>query len=182
MKTDTIDIGLYLIFAIFGFLVKFALERYSKHKDSVRLEGWKLELSNLEAKLSQFYWPLHCRLKRGSIAWEAENFRKKIKTEDGEKFAQTFDETVIVANHEQTREIIQSEFHHFGGDKELVSALIKLLHHIDVYLALRKSGSRNDPIWVGQPWPTGVENLIESNLHKYQKQYDQLLEKARQPL
>lgn len=175
MRTDSIDLVTYLAFIIIGFLIKFFLERYSKHKDAIRFESWKLEISNLEEKLSQFYWPIHCRIKRGSIAWKSGNFRRSIKTKDGKKFALMFDELIIIKNHEETRDIIQRNFHHFGGEPNMEEALIKLLHHIDVYLSLRKAGSQNDPVWVDQPWPKEVETLIEVNLHKLQKRYNRLL-------
>lgn len=130
MKTDPVDLAIYLGFAVLGFLAKFLLEHYSKHKDSVRFESWRLEVNNLEQKLSQFYWPIYCRLKRGDIAWDSENFRKHSQSEEGKKFALTFDEEVITRNHEETRDIIQNNFHHFGGDKKLEAELIRLLHHI----------------------------------------------------
>lgn len=182
MSTEPINLFLYLGFTVFGFLAKFFFERYSKHKDSVRIESWRLEVANLEQKLSQFYWPIHCRLERGAIAWESENFRSHGEGEGKEKFVSIFDQEVIVRNHEETREIIQSNFHHFGGDKNLEAELIKLLHHIDVYLSLRSSGSNNDPVWVGQPWPKEINKLIKQNLHEFQRRYDALLNYARSPL
>lgn len=177
MRAEPVDLLVYLGFAVLGFVSKFLLERYSKHKDAVRLESWRLEVANLEQKLSQFFWPLHCRLKRGDIAWESENFRTH--DIDKQKFVAAFDQEVIIQNHHETREIIQSNFHHFGGDKELEAELIKLLHHIDIYLALRSSGSQNDPIWVGKPWPNEINGLIEAHLHDYQARYDSLLEQAK---
>lgn len=180
MTTEPDDLVTYLGFAIAGFLAKFLLERYSKHKDAVRLESWRLEVANLEQKLSQFFWPLHCRLQRGDIAWRSANFREHNK--DKEQFVSVFDQEIIVKNHEETREIIQNNFHHFGGNKRLEAELIKLLHHIDVYLSLRSSGSQNDPIWVGQPWPDEINKLIEENLHKLQARYDALLSQAKNPL
>lgn len=180
MRAEPVDLLVYLGFAVLGFVSKFLLERYSKHKDAVRLESWRLEVANLEQKLSQFFWPLHCRLKRGAIAWESENFRSHDK--DKQKFVSTFDQEVIIQNHHETREIIQSNFHHFGGDKGLEAELIKLLHHIDIYLSLRSSGSQNDPIWVGQPWPNEINRLIEEHLHDLQTRYDTLLRQAKNPL
>ena len=178
MNTENVDLGLYLAFAILGFLLKFALERYSKHKDEIRLQAWQLDVAAHEQKLSQFYWPIYCRLKRGSIAWKSENFRREANTKAGQEFGESFDKLVIVRNHEETREIIQKNFHHFGGDETLELALIKLLHHIDVYLSLRAAGSKNDPIWVGQPWPNEIELLIEKKLHALQENYDKLLAAA----
>ncbi len=180
LRMESLDIALYLVFTILGFLAKFLLERYSKHKDAVRLESWRLEVANLEQKLSQLFWPLHCRLQRGAIAWESENFRGHGK--DKENFVSTFDQEVIIRNHEETRDIIQSNFHHFGGDRRLEAELIKLLHHIDVYLSLRSSGSQNDPISVDQPWPDEINGLIEENLHNLQARYDALLSRAKTPL
>ena len=179
MSTAPVDIALYLGFAIIGFLAKFLFERYSKHKDAVRFESWRLEVANLEQKLSQFYWPVHCRLQSGTIAWESRNFRGRDK--DKEKFVAVFDQEIIIKNHQETRDIIQANFHHFGGDKRLEAELIKLLHHIDVYLALRSSDSQNDPIWVGQPWPDEINNLIQASLHDLQSRYDSLLAKAQSP-
>lgn len=182
MRAEPIELLVYLGFAVLGYMAKFLLERYSKHKDAVRLESWRLEVVNLEQKLSQLFWPLYCRLKRGDIAWESDNFRRHHKEKDKEKFASAFDQEVIIQNHIETREIIQSNFHHFGGDKELEAELIKLLHHIDVYLALRSSGYQNDPIWLGQPWPKNIGRLIEEHLHKLQARYDALLKQAKYPL
>lgn len=181
MSSDPFDIATNLGFAALGFLTKFLIERYARHRDAVRFESWRLEVASLEQKLSQFYWPIYCRLLRGAIAWKSGNFRKETDTEDGKNFIAAFDLDVVVRNHEETRDIIQANFHHFGGDKKLEAALVKLLHHIDVYLALRASGSKNDPIWVGQPWPYEIETLIEENLHKLQTRYDQLLSLARNP-
>ena len=81
-------------------------------------------------------------------------------------------------NHHETREIIQKNFHHFDGDKELESALIQLLHHIDVYLSLRSAGLSQDPIWVNQEWPDPIADLIEVRLHVLQSRYDTLLKKS----
>lgn len=180
MKAEPVDLLVYLGFTLLGFISKFILERYSKHKDAVRLESWRLEVANLEKKLSSLFWPLHCRLKRGDIAWKTENFRSHNKDKEG--FVSAFDQEVIMQNHRETREIIQNNFHHFGGDKELEEELIKLLHHIDVYLSLRSSGFQNDPIWVGQPWPTQINSLIEKHLHTLQARYDALLRQAKNPL
>lgn len=180
MRAEPVDLVIYLGFAVLGFLTKFLLERYSKHKDAVRLESWRLEVANLEQKLSQLFWPLQCRLKRGEIAWDSENFRGH--DNDKEKFVSAFDQEVIIQNHRETRDIIQNNFHHFGGDKELETELIKLLHHIDIYLSLRSSDSQNDPIWVGQPWPTHINRLVQEHLHDHQERYDALLRQAKNPL
>jgi len=179
MSIEIANVPLYLLFTGLGFLLKFAFDRYAEHKDSVRFEAWKVQANNLEARLSKFYWPLHCRLQRGSMAWESDNHRSNKLGKDKDRFAKSFDEGVIIQNHKETRKIIQDNFHLYGGDYEIEEKLIRLLHHIDIYLSLRDSGIEDiDPMWLGEPWPQDIESLIEQKLHKLQRDYDTHLAKA----
>lgn len=178
MKTDTIDLTLYLFFVIAGFILRLGFENYSKHKNATRLEAWRLKVKELEDRLSLFFWPLYFRLKRGEEAWKSNNLRTDENDSQKKLLADSFDKEVIIENHRETKEIIQKYYYLAGGDKELEESIIVLLHHIDIYIALRKADLWQDPIWVGAPFPEDVVALIEKRLQKHQNEYEDVLSQA----
>lgn len=178
MNTGPVDLLTYLGFTATGFLIKFFLDHYVR----TRHESLRRSIETIERKLSEFYWPLYCRLRRGSVAWKSENLRAHDGSPERTALQKIFDENIIINNHEETRDIIQNNFFHFGGDKQLESALIRLLHHIDIYLSLRHADLPHDPIWVGEPWPDEAEQLLEKKLHKLQTEYDILTRKLGSPI
>jgi len=179
MRTEPVDLIFYVIFGIVGFGLRVAFESYNKHKNATRLDAWRINVKELEDRLSLFFWPLFFRLKRGDEAWKSNNLRSDTDDPQRKQLADTFDAVVIMENHKETKEIIQKYYYLAGGDKKLEQAILGLLHHIDVYISLREAGLEHDPIWVGSGFPDEIVELVEERLYEHQASYDQMLKDAK---
>jgi hypothetical protein len=166
-------------FGAMGYGLRTVWDSYNKHWDTIRIEVWKIRASQLEQRLSRFFWPVYLRLQRDNVVWRRilDRFEHvNPSDEERRKIAFELENTVIIPNHLETVKIIQSAIHLADVDKELEALLMAYLRHVDVYTSIRSAGIRaKDPINFGEAWPKGLFAAVEQRLVACQREYEELL-------
>ncbi|MGD1899304.1 MAG: hypothetical protein ACFB16_20445 [Phormidesmis sp.] len=127
----------------------------------------------LERQLSEFYWPIYIRLEKDNLIWE-----KVFDQNSGVDPAvqKTLETTHILPNHQEVMEILSNKIHLARAREPLAKALSDYIRHIAVYQAIRQAGIHDrDPLQFGEPYPTEIFKLIESEKNRLQAEYDRLL-------
>jgi hypothetical protein len=172
-----------------GFLVKAVWDSYFGYRDRVRMEVWRLRTSELEQRLSQFYWPLHMRLKHDDLVWQTvyrhlrpdnrnpvPEWVNKFSKEEQAALALKIEQDILMANHQKTAEIIRGNIHRANTDDEFENYLARYMRHVDTYASLRAAGITSaNPRDVGEPFPNGLSAAVEKRLRQYQQEYENLL-------
>jgi hypothetical protein len=153
------------------------------------METWKIRTTELEQRLSQFYWPLYMRFQRDDLVWEkvfhdlrpkdgrvSPDWVAKVSDEDRQKLAQEIEEKVLVPNHAEAASIIRSGLYRANADQEFEDLLARYLRHVDAYASLRSAGIRDvTPTHIGEPYPNGLSEAVSKRLRKYQAEYEAML-------
>ena len=159
-----------------GIALKTAWSAWVDNKKAIELEIWKARINELEKRLSHFYWPIYIRLQRDNVVWTKILDRENQSNMDIQKLAHQIEQGVLLPNHTEIIKIIESNVHLAGLDKEFEVQLLAYLRHIDVYRSIRTVGIIDkDPIYFGEPYPTGFFDLIEKRLLKFQREYEDVL-------
>lgn len=184
------DVTLWsIVSAAFGFGAKALWDSYVGFRDDVRLESWKIRADELEKRLSQFYWPLYARLQRDEVIWQKVFYdlrslstRQKpgwvalLSDAEQQKLRKEIETQVLIPNHAEAAAIIKSAMHLANADPQFEELLVRYVRHVDVYTSLRSVGSNLNPIDVGEEFPTGLTQAVQERLHKYQREYEALLQ------
>jgi len=165
------------VFAAAGYLSRLAVDKYASHRSSITLDLWRAKTEELERRLSEFYWPIYIRLQRDNTIWQKVLFKHKEHNPDDEELrniAIQIEREIIIPNHLEIVEIIESNVHLSNMDAELENLILKYLRHVDVYSSTRACGILDkDPIAYGEPWPEGFFEAIEQRLRVCQGEYDE---------
>ena len=161
---DKLAIGILLI--LVGYFINKFLEKF-KANQALRNEFIKqrslARQQLIEKQLSEFYWPVYIRLQKDNIIWrrildrenEDDDFKRKVGTE--------IENGVILPNHEEIVEIIESKIHLTRTDNDLIDALLKYIKHVAVYKANRAAGYEDlIPIHLQEPWPKNLGSIGDS--------------------
>ena len=158
-----------------GVMAKTLWDRYADKRKSIELDLWKVRVEEVETRLREFLWPIYLRLQRDNVVWEKILHRESDDSEK-QRVAHQIEADVVLPNHLEIISLIESGMHFVRGDKELESALLAYMRHIDVYRSIRAAGIREkDPIYFGEPYPQDFFRVIEDRVKKQQKKYDDIL-------
>lgn len=139
-------------------------------------------LRYLEEQLSKFYWPFYTRLMRDNALWPHVEHRFG-NDPDKARIAQKLEAEVTLPNHAAMVQILESNLHLAAGEPEVLDQVQRYIRHVAVYQAIRSAGIEDqDPIAHGEPWPGNLFPIIEARTLALQKEYNSLLEEARQLL
>jgi hypothetical protein len=130
-------------------------------------------------QLSEFYWPIYIRLQKDNAIWERV-FLKGSPNQFPKEIARSLEINSILPNHEEVVNIIQTKFYLAEKDDTLEALPIQYARHIAVYRAMRSSPhyDEQDPISLGEPWPSDLFEIFTQRLLKVQHEYDTLLVKT----
>ncbi|KQT17091.1 hypothetical protein ASG31_12130 [Chryseobacterium sp. Leaf404] len=139
------------------------------------------KLSFLERQLSEFYWPIYIRLQKDTILFEkipnffSDHNTLPIETND------YLENEVILKNHNEIVEIIESKFHLAEADEILSNEFLKYIKHVTTYQAIRKISHFNhrNPIDFNEPYPPNFNDIFAENLKKIQTKYNNLVEEIK---
>jgi hypothetical protein len=173
-----------------GIAAKSLWDSYVGWRNNTRLEKWKIRVTQLEGRLSNFYWPLYIRLLRDDNVWTkvfidlrpggthsraiwVDNIPKDRRA----SLSEQIQDSILVPNHVEAVRIITSNMHRAGNnDPEFTALLLKYIRHVDVYESLRSAKLNDvDPIDVGESYPEGLSAAVAARLKAYQDEYDALL-------
>jgi hypothetical protein len=169
------------ISAAIGVGLKSVWDRFFKYHDDVRFGSWKLRTEELESRLSKFYWPLYVRLQRDNVVWNKilHRFDQEKENDDKRKIAFEIESSIIIPNHKEIVNIIENGIYLANLDAELEEQIMIYLRHVDVYTSARAVGILDkDPVYFGEPWPSGLFDIVKDRLNRYQSEYDSLLRDA----
>src|ERR1019366_6344748 len=105
-----LEVVLGLIAAAAGAVAKSAFDAWAGKKKEIELEAWRLKLTTLQQRLSEFYWPLYLRLQRDNIVW-TRILARNDSDETKRKIAHEIEESVILPNHREAIGIIERGIH-----------------------------------------------------------------------
>ena len=166
------------------------LEQFKNHLDE-SLEAIKGRIGTEEAaqrlrfekvldfrsrQLSEFYWPIYIRLQKDNAVWErvlggsADRFSEEIGTD--------IEKNVLLPNHDEIVQIIQTKYYLAEKDDVLEAALLKYIRHIAVYHALRSTKEKKNPIDLNEPYPSEFYPLFKARLEDVQRKYEELLKRS----
>jgi hypothetical protein len=154
------------------------LERLKGNLENDLLKDKRLrKLTYLEKQLSEFYWPIFIRLQKDNVLWErVPNFFDNSNSLPQET-NDYLEKEVLLRNHEEIGQIIESNFHLAEADSELSQEIFKYIRHVTVYLAIRKVNNfrKLNPIDFNEPFPPNFISLFNSKLSEIQNSYNDLV-------
>lgn len=167
-----------IISAAVGFMSKSLWQAYIDRKKDIEKSNRDKKISNLEAQLSDFYWPIYLRLQKDNVVWR-KILDRESDDEDKRKTGYEIEKSILLPNHEEIVRIIEGNIHRARPDKELESQLLQYLRHVSVYQSIRNAGIVDkDPIYFEEPWPGELFRLIEEKTHELQQDYDRLISES----
>lgn len=127
-------------------------------------------------QLNEFYWPIYIHLQKDNAIWERVfgGSTDRLSPDIGEDI----ERNVILPNHDEIVQIIQTKFYLAERDEALEAALLKYIRHVAVYHALRSTKQKSDPLQVNEPYPSGLYPLLKARLDDVQHKYDELLRRS----
>lgn len=138
----------------------------------------KSSLDFKSQQLNEFYWPIYSRLQKDNAIWDR-ILDKRSSDARLKSIAREIESRVVLPNHDEIVQIIQTKIHLSQADPELQRALMQYVRHVAVYKAMRASGDDDRfPIALGEVWPKELFGLIESKTRKLQDELDAMLAKA----
>ncbi|NQD94535.1 hypothetical protein HP532_17975 [Pseudomonas sp. CrR25] len=159
-----------------GVALKIAWSAWIDKQKDIELEIWKVRASELEKRLSQFYWPIYLRLQRDNVVWEKILDRENPSDAERQKLAFQIEQGVLLPNHAEIVEIIESSIHLAVLDTEFETQILAYLRHLDVYRSIRAIGiTDKDPTYFGEPYPRNFFKMVEERLFKFQNEYEEIL-------
>ncbi len=178
--------GIGTIGMAIGAAIKTFFDNYMSQRKEIGTETWKIRVSTLEKRLSEFYWPLYMCLQRDKLMWEKAfafrpgsskpNWARNLAEKDYLKFSLEVENDIIIPNHKSAVEIIRSKMHIANADEELKELLDRYVRHVDAYVCLRSARiTGNDPVDVEEEYPNELLEAVKKRLLLYQKNYDDLL-------
>lgn len=174
--SDVVVLLISLISTISGVVLKTAWSAWVDKKKSIELEVWKIRASELEKRLSQFYWPIYLRLQRDNVIWMRILERENTTNSERQKLAFQIEDGILLKNHAEIVKIIESSIHLAALDKDFEVQLLAYLRHIDIYQSIRIIGIKDkDPIDFEEPYPPGFFEAVEKRLLTFQNEYEELL-------
>lgn len=170
------EILIALISAASGFGVKALWQAHVDRQKEIESETWKIRVSELEQRLSKFYWPIYLRLQKDNVVWEKILERKNDLDIDKKKLAYQIEKDVLLPNHSEILEIIESNIHLAKPDSEFEKKILMYIRHVNVYKALRSADIWDkDPIYFEEPYPHGFFESLETHLKSLQNEYDEII-------
>jgi len=161
------------ILAIGGVIVKVVWDKLMARQEELARIRRDKKIQLLERQLSEFYWPIYIRLEKDNLIWE-----KVFSKDSGVDPAvqKTLENSHILPNHQEVMDILGSKIHLARAKAPLSEALSAYIRHITVYQAIRQAGiCDRDPLQFGEPYPTEIFELIETEKNRLQAEYDRLL-------
>ena len=173
---DIMDIIIVIISAASGFGAKTVWQAYITRKKELESETWKIRTSELEQRLSKFYWPIYLRLQKDNVIWEKFLERNNDLDIDKKKLAYQIEKDVLLPNHNEILEIIESNIHLAKPDIDFEKKILMYIRHVNVYSAIRSADIRDkDPKDFEEPYPNGFFEDVESHLNSLQSEYDKVI-------
>jgi len=125
-------------------------------------------------QLSEFYWPIYIRLQKDNAVWQ------RVLGEASDRFSTEIgaeiERNVILPNHDEIAQIIQTKFHLAQKDDKLEQSLLQYIRHVAVYRALRSAKQKLNPIDVNEPFPPDLFDQLTGRLLQVQREYERFLE------
>jgi hypothetical protein len=165
-----------LISAASGFAVKSLWQAYVDRKIEIESEMWKRRVSELEQRLSKFYWPIYLRLQKDNVVWEKILERSNDLDMDRKKLGYQIEKDVLLPNHIEILEIIEKNIHLAKPDQDFEQQIMQYIRHVDVYRAIRAAGIFDkDPLHFNEPYPHGLFEAVKLRVQILQSEYDAVL-------
>lgn len=165
---DALVVLTVLISGACGVAIKAAWNAWVDKKKIIELETWKIRVTELEKRLSQFYWPVYIRLQRDNVVWQKILDRENQSDTERQQLAFQIEQGVLLPNHAEIVKIIESNIHLAALDKEFEAQVLAYLRHIDVYRSIRTVGIQDkDPVYFGEPYPKEFFHTLEKRLMKF---------------
>jgi hypothetical protein len=145
----------------------------TQYEDSLAIidNNRKSNLDYISRQLSEFYWPIYYRLQKNNSVYNmmSNNFI-------GEKI----DTSIILKNHLEILDILQSKFYLAQPDSALADAIANYIKHVSVYSVLRAGNYRSYPDEYkkaypqdfGANYPNQLFSLIQERTFRLQYTYD----------
>ena len=110
--TDKLAVGGLLLLA--GFIINKAIEKFKYAealKNEITKQRFVTRLQLLERQLADFYWPIYLRLEKDNVIWERILDQEREDNESLKKIGEFIEKDVIIPNHEEIVDIIESKIH-----------------------------------------------------------------------
>lgn len=144
-----------------------------QERDSLALNK---RVERLERQLSEFFWPVYLRLQKDNAVWEKILDKNKGDDELRQAVGHEIEKNTILPNHDEIVSIIESKAYLAEPDQKLSQLLQQYLRHVAVYKSMRSAGCYDkDPIYLSEPWPSELFEVIETRTLALQKQYESYL-------
>ncbi|MER2249541.1 hypothetical protein ABS772_06380 [Methylorubrum podarium] len=138
----------------------------------------KSSLDFKSQQLNEFYWPIYSRLQKDNAVWNR-ILDKRSSDERLKNIAKEIESRVVLPNHDEIVQIIQTKIHLAQASPELQKALMQYVRHVAVYRAMRAAGDDDRfPIALGEVWPDELFVLVERKTKQLQGELDIMLAKA----
>ncbi|PSN14248.1 hypothetical protein C7293_12550 [filamentous cyanobacterium CCT1] len=176
---DKLAVGGLLLLA--GFIINKAIEKFKSAealKNEIAKQRFATRLQLLERQLADFYWPIYLRLEKDNVIWKR-ILDQEIEDNDSlKKIGEFIEKDIIIPNHEEIIDIIESKIHLAQLDEDLSESLFLYINHVAVYKAAKAanlSGLHSTQRDLLPPWPKKLYPEIAKRTQALQDEYNNLL-------
>jgi len=132
-------------------------------------ELYKERLEFVTSQLQAFYWPIKIRLEKNNAVYDMLS---------SPFVGKNIDTSVVLPNHLEIIEIIESNIHLAQADNRLKDEIKNYIGHVYMYQALRQGGYQGFPQdYKGNNYSKSFYELITARTDRFQSEYDSLIKK-----
>jgi hypothetical protein len=131
----------------------------------------------IRAQLEQFYRPIYQLLFKDQAVWKNILGVREEQGSPKQRLAKNLEENIVIPNHNQIVEIIETHLSIADVDENLSKLLQQYINNVEVYKALRSAGEqtmfsieRSDDDW----WHQDLFDAVKGRIDELEKEYQEL--------
>ncbi|MCW8878415.1 MAG: hypothetical protein OQK04_03510 [Kangiellaceae bacterium] len=161
-----------------GFIFNYRLARLKSSTDfesSIKSEHYKAEVDYYKNKLTQFLNPLISCIEFDNSIWRNLSMLSDANDTFSVNLSKEVEKNHLLSNLVTARDLVRQNLHYVKMNGLLYSQLIEFIRHVSVYESIRSSGENCNPIDVGAPFPSDLEDLLRSEYIETIERYNELV-------
>jgi hypothetical protein len=151
------------------------LKSSSDFESSIKSEHYKAEVDYYNSKLINFLNPLISCIEFDNSIWRNLSMLSDAPDTFSENLSKEVEKTHLLSNLIIARDLVMKNLHYVKMNSSLYKELIEFIRHVSVYESIRSAGENCNPIDVGAPFPSKLEELVRNEYVETIDRYEELI-------
>ncbi len=172
------DIAIVLtpfLVASLGFILNRRLASLKTNTDfevGLKAEHYKAEVEYYKNKLIYFFNPLIACIEFDNAIWKSLSMLSDSEDVFSENLSTEVEKSHLLSNLITARDLVRGNLHYVHMDSDLYRVLIEFIRHVSVYESIRTSDEECNPIDVGAPFPSKLEEIVKKEYKETINRYE----------